>query len=260
MAIMRNSMRDRGAWIAVLVVVTLGAPSCGDDDPVSGPVPPSLNGQVLDADGAPVSGAHIGVTFRFAGTDAPSLIGSEIPPPDFRGALAQNAPNPFSSNTRMRFTKAEEGQTRLVVLSADRDTAQVIFDGIAVEGVNEVIFAPTTLPNGNYIGRLESDEGDSTVVFEIDMFLNNDSPSRLETAFRVVTDARGRFEILLEDLPVGEEVVLTNPDSPDPIAMETVLSSIQVCAWTGDGGSPRTGCADVDLGDLSKSVTVEIRF
>lgn len=65
-------MRDRAGWIAVVAVVTLG--SCGGDDPVSGSAPPSLNGQVLDVDGAPVAGAHIGLTFRFSGL--PSLTRS----------------------------------------------------------------------------------------------------------------------------------------------------------------------------------------
>jgi hypothetical protein len=242
----------------VILGAALAVVSCNDDgNLVGGTVQPVLRGTVVDASGASVGGAHIGISYALSGLP-PSLAGDVVPPP-FHTALAQNSPNPFSNGaTVFTFTKAVEGPVRLELLDRDRRPVAVLVDEVVPAGVHQTYFQATTLPNGYYLARLEADEGDSTVSLEVGIFHQDPDPLRLDDGFLTAADAFGHFKIVLDDLPIGETVVFTDPSSPDPLAEESVLSTVRVWAWADLGGGPVTGYRDVDLGDLSRSLQVEV--
>ena len=177
--------------------------------------------------------------------------------------LYPSAPNPFEHLAAIRFDLASECQVQLHVLEFQARTVRVlIHDRASPAGTHSVIWDGTddsgrSLPNGMYVVRVRVVAPDSSAGEWTARILDNDpDPTRLLQSFAAVTGADGRFRIAFSQLPVHEPIDAMDVDGR-ALGRYTVASRIRVCAAWGTPESPLTACADVDLGDLSRTVSTE---
>lgn len=97
-----------------------------------------------------LSGSHIVII----GTCTPSLS-ADNPNPSIV-SLQQNRPNPFTSNTMLRYTVKEEGAVRLSVFDMLGNEVQTLFEGIQKQGTYDITFDGTPFPGGSYVVRLQA--------------------------------------------------------------------------------------------------------
>jgi len=259
--------------LVVFVLLLSLIVSCDDDVIVRPSSPPALEGRVVDAAGDPVVGAHVGIFYEFSPLvavlptpsvrfsilqDDTTVVGPDDPVP-LKTILYQNYPNPFYPTTRLHYVMAEPESVRIGILDQSRRPIRLLVDSPVDAGSHEVTFNGTYLPNGLYIARLEIIGSDSTTVLEKRMFLQTDDPNGLRNTFHMITGADGRFQLLLEDLPIGENVTFMGTEF-DSLGQASVLNTIRVCARIGPEQSPSVVCADVDLSDLTGVISVELKL
>ena len=69
-----------------------------------------------------------------------------------------NYPNPFNSQTALRFDVPEKSAIRVVVYDVLGRQVSVVADGVLPAGSHEIMFDGGSLPNGIYFARLVSDD------------------------------------------------------------------------------------------------------
>ena len=74
----------------------------------------------------------------------------------YKNQLIQNAPNPFNPMTKIRFSLAEEGRTRIEVFDLQGRRVAQLLDEVVAQGEHSVIFQPQRLASGVYLLRIES--------------------------------------------------------------------------------------------------------
>jgi hypothetical protein len=246
--------------IAALVSAALGATlvvaRCGD--PQSPAETPVLSGTVVDAQGAPVEGAQVGISYRLGSVSLSAIVPDEPPVPPGATRLHPNTPNPFDRLTQLRFDLVDS-PVRLSVLSRDRRTVRQLVDGALQRGVHTVLWdrlddAGEPVPPGVYIARLETGAPGSVQVQEVRMFYSTPDSERMFDL--ATTDRDGRFSLALAGLPIGEVVNAFDQTGTD-LGPQVVLSAIELCA-TGAGG--QHACSEVDVGDLRRSVVVTLQL
>jgi len=206
--------------LAIFVAFSLAGLACDEDPagPADGP-PPGLVGTVLDATGAPVGNAPVGLIYGIDNGQA------GWPPAEIGGA----APAPRETVT-LRVTLAEPGEVRFLVWDFLYRTQRVLLDGAQLAaGDHQVEFdwtddAGLPLPNGLYGTLLLLDgPGFSIDIQQTSGLLRNTLSLDFGTEIGalVTTDAGGGFRIPYAELPIGEwaycwdgqDGVCTIPDS-----------------------------------------------
>ena len=87
-------------------------------------------------------------------------FGSEAPVSQENGSvsddlrLAQNAPNPFSDQTMIRFTLPAQDHVQVMVYNHLGQQVATVVDGVMGAGAHEVLFDATDLASGTYFYRL----------------------------------------------------------------------------------------------------------
>ena len=239
------------------------------------PGDPYLEGQVLDASGAPVENAYIGVQFlhlvalqtgaKGGGTkngSHPRSVPLEVPNNNNGAAetrLYRCVPNPFSGQTRLNFALRWPMPVDLEILRRDRTLVRALVTrhslpaglfSIAWDGRDD---ANHVLPNDVYIVRLTAGAADTAIVRESRVTLQNQAGAR-----DAISDSRGRFRIPLARLPLGEKVVETNSNG-DSLGVFYIARQVVVCASR--PGSAASECSPpIELGDGSRSVSVTVRL
>src|SRR5690606_41131611 len=77
-------------------------------------------------------------------------------------SLAPAYPNPFNPRTTIRYSVADEGHVRLVVVDILGREVAVLTDGHQKTGQHEVVFDASHMPSGLYFYRLETAERNLT--------------------------------------------------------------------------------------------------
>jgi flagellar hook capping protein FlgD len=253
---MRPPRNSPWFWILLLAATISG---CDDEQE-----PAALVGRVLDAADQPIPGARVGIVYQLTG---PALAGAHepVPIPGPRATkLYPSAPNPFEHRTAIRFDLAHECQAQLRIFEFQgRPVRDLIPERALPAGAHIVVWdgmdgSGGSLPNGLYVVRLTVVSPDSSAGEWKTRILENDpDPNRLLQSFVAVTGADGRFRIVFPQLPIHEPIDAIDVDG-GPLGRYTVLSRIQVCAVWGTPEAPLTACANVDLGDLNRSVSADL--
>lgn len=122
------------------------------------------------------------------------------------------------------------------------------------DGTND---AGEPLPDGIYGIRMEFGAGDSVETVEIEgAFLHRHNVASYAQGMLTATDEKGRFEILLADLPIGESVRAID-ENGDFLKIVVVTSSVVVYAHA---SAESYASESVGLGDLTSDVDIEIEF
>jgi hypothetical protein len=87
--------------------------------------------------------------------------GGEVMPTDF--VLFQNNPNPFNSETRLRFELVNSGKVKIVVYNVLGQELQVLIEGFRKAGEHSVLWDAFGFSSGIYLARLET-EGHSQTI------------------------------------------------------------------------------------------------
>jgi hypothetical protein len=242
--------------------------------------PPVLEGTVVDASGAPVAGARVGLMFHFAErqdlgatphperplntpkrTAAPDTV--PIPPLEF--GFPPNSPNPFQISTQLRFTLPTPARVLLEIYDRNSKLVRTVVDQDRFAGSHAVMWDVrnedgSRVPNGPYVARLSLMEEEGFVPYgEVQMFRNEVNIADFAEAYHAVSNTEGRFTIPFASLPIGEDVgfvdVLGNDRGVYP-----VLTTALVCAVLEEGDTLQKDCADLDFGDLKHSISVDLQF
>jgi hypothetical protein len=180
-----------------------------------------LRGQIVDAFGLPVAGA--GVVLEYA-SDPPA--GSAYDKP----------------RTGISFELPSAGAVTLWISSfCDGDTVSLLADGELPSGQHTIIWngrdsAGRTLPDGVYRYNLVTATGEDHQPFVLFHLGYRNLPEGAVLAPLVVTDARGRFALSQECLPLG--FTFDGFDEREtPIAACTITRTVRVWVCAGESGA-----------------------
>lgn len=215
-------MKTRGILACLLALGWLAG--CSDaSKPVA--TDSDLRGQVVDARGRPVAGA--GVVLEYA-TDPPA--GSAYDKP----------------RTAIEFELPETGRVTLWIGSfCDDDTLCVLVDGELPAGQHDVVWngrdgTGRIQPDGIYRYHVVSAAGEKHALFPLFHLGYRGLPAGAILAPLAVTDARGRFTLGQDCLPLGftfDDV----DETGQPIGTHTFLRTVRVWVCVEEGGVPTAG-------------------
>lgn len=242
-------MMRRLPLLAAALALLLAALAC-DEDP-AGPgdtPPPGIVGTVLDAGGAPVASAPVGLIYGINNGQA------GWPPAEISGA----APAPREV-VMLNFTLAEPGEVRFLVWDFLYRTRRVLLDGVQLAaGDHQVAFdwtddAGLPLPNGLYGTLLMLDgPGFSIDIQQTSGLLRNTLSLDYDTEVGALdsTDAEGHFRIPYDELPIGRWCYCWDGD--DGIC--TIPDSLWVQSVSGDQAARRL----LRIEDFDRDLEVEL--
>jgi hypothetical protein len=256
----------------VALIIGLAALSAGCGDKAVNPQTQAvLEGRVLTAGGSPVAEAHIGILYELPGpSGVPSLRASR--PASVGGAVSDtvppipadvplvNFPNPINPSTTLLFSVGTAMQARLTIVDHAGALVRTLLNSPLAAGYHLVPWdcrddGGRRIPPGVYIARLALGEGAAATTQQVRMFYLIVNEENLQEGYLAVTGADGRFVLPLRDLPVGEVVPYRNEAGVE-LGSGTVQRTFRVYAWTESG----TATAQVDVGDMKQSVSVEVRL
>jgi hypothetical protein len=81
--------------------------------------------------------------------------------------LSQNHPNPFNPATVISFTVPQRGHVSLKVYNVRGQEVASLVDGELAAGDHQAVFAPTNLPSGSYLYRLNGPGFDETRTMQL---------------------------------------------------------------------------------------------
>ena len=205
--------------LTILAVCALAG--CDDDKALS---PPGISGIVVTAGGDPVSGAAIGLVYRFDGIDLPG---------DWDKTIVRPADKP---TTVIKFVLPEDGPVTVDVLDYAGDLVVVLLDGETVSGQHSVVWDATDgegapVPGGMYYVRLILPGQEPELM---DLFLYRYEDGEILRAPHALTNSRGIFTIRGELIPVGAETVATD-ETGQVTGTATISSAILLKAVVIDG-------------------------
>lgn len=212
---MKRALFPAVAWLLLCAGLACDENPAG---PADGP-PPGLVGTVVDAGGAPVASAPVGLIYGINNGQA------GWPPAEIGGA----APAPREV-VMLHFTLAEPGEVRFLVWDFLYRTRRVLLDGVQLAaGDHQVAFdwtddAGLPLPNGLYGTLLTLDgPGFSIDIQQTSGLLRNTLSLDYDTEVGALdsTDAEGHLRIPYDELPIGrwcycwdgDDGICTIPDS-----------------------------------------------
>jgi hypothetical protein len=270
-----------GRKLCTLQIIILGlALAIGACDEDSTSPPAVLEGRVVDAAGAPVAGARIGLLYDFAATSrlgavsrgqqASSLFDrtaspDTVPIPPLETSLGPTYPNPFQRSASVRFALAHASRVLLEIHDARGAGVRTLVEQDRPAGLHNIVWDArdedgTRVPNGTYTTRFSIMEaGELLPIGEAQLFRNDVDIADFAEAYHAVTNADGRFSIALATLPIGEDVTFVDITGGDQ-GVHTVLATVLNCAVREEGDTLLKDCADAALGDLTRPVTVDLQL
>jgi len=85
-----------------------------------------------------------------------AFVSSAMDLPTYQDQLFQNSPNPFNPRTTIRFTLAQEAQTRIEVFDLRGRRVARLLDETVAAGAHSLVFEPENLASGVYFLRLQA--------------------------------------------------------------------------------------------------------
>lgn len=212
------SNRTQRSWYLIFYVFAALAllAGCSDDKPTA---PRGVSGVVVDANGEGISGAAVGLVYRFDGLTMPG---------DWEQIVTRPADKPATTVT---FDLPAPGHATVEVFDYAGDLVTVLLDGEVPEGQFNLIWDATDssgqpVPAGMYYVHITLP--DQPVVIQ-NIFLYLFEAGEILRAPRAVTDADGSFTIDGALIPVGAQFAATD-ETGQTTSTATVSSAIQVKA------------------------------
>ncbi|UCE03760.1 MAG: hypothetical protein JSW67_06115 [Candidatus Latescibacterota bacterium] len=268
--------RKLGALHVVVLGLTVVIGACDED---STSPPPVLEGRVVDAAGTPVAGARIGLVYDFSLTSSLGAVSSQsgssplertaspdtVPIPPLETRLGPTYPNPFQRSMSVELVVAQAAQVLLGIHDVRGEPVRTLVERDVPAGVHRIDWDArdedgSRVPNGIYTARFSIMRAEEHLpIGEAQLFRNDVDIADFAQAYHAVTNADGRFSIALATLPIGQDVTFVDITGGDQ-GVHTVLATVLVCAVREEGDTLLKDCADAELGDLTRSVTVDLQL